>query len=90
MLSDPKSVKIQSSHQYLFALLGLAHVKAARKTLMKLTPDFQCLIEFVIAEYDCISSTDNKECCLDLAYLYVIAVNDSLSIFMEFIQTFVS
>jgi hypothetical protein len=33
---DPKSVKIQSIYQYLFALLGSAHVKAARKMLMKL------------------------------------------------------
>jgi len=34
----PKSVKIHSSCQYLFTLLGLAGVKAAHKMLMKLTP----------------------------------------------------
>jgi len=31
--------KIQSSHQYLFALLGSAPVTAACKMLMKLSPD---------------------------------------------------
>jgi hypothetical protein len=36
---DPKIVKIQSSYQYLFALLGSASVKALHKMLMKLTPD---------------------------------------------------
>jgi len=36
--ADPKSTKKQSSHQCLFALLGSAHVKAARKTLVKLIP----------------------------------------------------
>jgi hypothetical protein len=35
---DPKFAKIQSSHQYLFALLGSPHVKAVCKMLMKLTP----------------------------------------------------
>jgi len=34
----PKSVKIQSSCQYLFTLLGSIGAKAARRTLMKLTP----------------------------------------------------
>ncbi len=38
MREDPKSVKIQSSCQYLFALLGYASVKASRYMLMKLTP----------------------------------------------------
>ncbi len=33
-----KHKKRQYSHQYLFALSGSAPVKAARKTLMKLTP----------------------------------------------------
>jgi len=36
--ADPKIVKIQLSHQYLFTLLGSAGVKALRRTLMKLTP----------------------------------------------------
>jgi len=36
---DPKSVKRQSSHLCLFALLGSSHIKAAPKMLMKLTPD---------------------------------------------------
>jgi len=40
--TDPNSTKIKSSHQYLFALLGCAGVKATSKTLMKLTP---CLFE---------------------------------------------
>jgi hypothetical protein len=35
---DPKSIKIQSNCQYLFALLGSARAKTARRTLMKLTP----------------------------------------------------
>jgi len=34
MCADPKSIKILSSHQYLFAVLGSVHVKAA-KTLRK-------------------------------------------------------
>jgi len=34
----PKSVIIQSSGQYLFTLLGSTGAKAARRTLMKLTP----------------------------------------------------
>ncbi len=34
----PKSVKIQSSCQYLFTLLGSTGAKAALRTLMKLTP----------------------------------------------------
>jgi len=33
----PKRVKIMSSHQYLFTLLGSACLKAAHKILMKLT-----------------------------------------------------
>jgi hypothetical protein len=37
--ADPKNVKIQSSCQYLFALLRSACVKSASKMLMKLTPD---------------------------------------------------
>ncbi len=36
--ADPKSVKIQSSCQYLFVLLGSVHLKAACKMLMKSTP----------------------------------------------------
>jgi hypothetical protein len=36
--TDPKSVIIQLSHHYLFALFGSAHVKAARKMSIKLTP----------------------------------------------------
>ncbi len=39
MLVGPKSVRIQSSSQYLFTLLGSRNVKAARRMLMKLTPD---------------------------------------------------
>jgi hypothetical protein len=36
--ADPKSVKIQSSCQYLFVLLGSSCVKAARELLVKLIP----------------------------------------------------
>jgi len=35
----PKSVKIQSSYQYLFALLESASIKTALRKLMKLTTD---------------------------------------------------
>ena len=35
----PKSVRFQSSCQYLFTLLGSTGTKAALRTLMKLTPD---------------------------------------------------
>ncbi len=37
--TDPQSVKRQSGHQSLFALLGSSRVKAARKMLVKLTID---------------------------------------------------
>jgi len=37
-LVAPKSVRIQSSCQYLFTLLGATIVKAVRRTLMKLSP----------------------------------------------------
>jgi hypothetical protein len=39
-LVHPKSVRIQSSCQYLFTLLGSTGTKAARKTLVKLTSDY--------------------------------------------------
>jgi len=39
MPADPKSVKRQSSHQCLLALLESTHVKAGRKTLVKSTPE---------------------------------------------------
>jgi len=38
MHENPKSVKFQLSHQYLFTLLGSTSAKAVRKTLMKFTP----------------------------------------------------
>ncbi len=37
MHGNPKSIKIPSSCQYLFAFLGSASIKAASKMLMKLT-----------------------------------------------------
>ncbi len=36
--ADQKSVKIQSSLQYVFALLGSVHIKTSSKMLKKLTP----------------------------------------------------
>ncbi len=38
MCADIESVTFQLSRQYFFTFLGSAHVKASRKTLMKLTP----------------------------------------------------
>jgi len=38
-LVDPKSVKIQLSHQCLLTLLGSTSIKAVSRTLMKLSPD---------------------------------------------------
>jgi len=35
--ADPKSAKQQSTHKCIFALLGSTCIKAAHKTLMKLT-----------------------------------------------------
>jgi hypothetical protein len=35
---DPESARTQSSHQYLFTLLGSTSVKAVRRTLMKSSP----------------------------------------------------
>jgi hypothetical protein len=40
MHADPERVKFQLSCQYLFSLLGSAHIKAARGMLMKFTPGF--------------------------------------------------
>ncbi len=40
MHADPKSVKRQSSHEYLFSLLGSTLVKAAGKMLVKLTTEW--------------------------------------------------
>jgi len=37
----PKSVQIQTSHQYLFMHLGSTGAKAAHRTLMKLTPGIE-------------------------------------------------
>ncbi len=45
--ADPKSVKIQSSRQYNFALLGSACIKASFKMLMKSTP-CRLIISFCI------------------------------------------
>ncbi len=39
MCTGPKSAKRQSSHLILFTLLGSVCAKAARKTIVKLTPD---------------------------------------------------
>jgi hypothetical protein len=41
MRTDPKSAKIQLSHQSFFALLGFTSIKAASIILMKLTPFIQ-------------------------------------------------
>jgi len=50
MLVDPKSVKIKSKCQYLFALLVSMHIKAARKMLMKLTSDVYFVPALLIFE----------------------------------------
>jgi hypothetical protein len=42
---DPESVRTQSSHQFLFTLLGSTSLKAVRRTLMKSTPDHFVLIQ---------------------------------------------
>ncbi len=49
---DPESVRIQSNPQYLFTLLGSTCAKAARRTLVKLTPDD-------VETYIVISHSDN-------------------------------
>jgi len=41
MCADPKSVKNNGNLTVFFMLLGSTSVKAARKTLVKLTPDHQ-------------------------------------------------
>jgi len=48
--------KRQSCHQCHFALLGPAHVKAARKTLMKLTPRFN----FIFSIFSGMLSSDRQ------------------------------
>jgi len=52
MGADQGSSKRQSSHQCLFALLGSAHKKPARKVLVKLTPELQELIPSVIKVWE--------------------------------------
>ncbi len=47
MHADPESIKIQSSCQYLFTLLGSVSVKAVLRKLMKLTPD-QRVLDLII------------------------------------------
>jgi len=44
MSENPKIEKKTVNHQFLFALLGSAGIKALRKTLMKLTPDPDLLL----------------------------------------------
>jgi len=41
---DPKSVNIQSSCQYIFALWGYTQVKATLKMLVKFTADLECQV----------------------------------------------
>jgi len=45
LYADPKSIKIQPSCQYLFSILGSAHVEAVCKMLMKLTPGLVAAIQ---------------------------------------------
>jgi len=40
MCVDPKNVKIQSSRQYIFALLGYTLIKAVRKHVGEIDPSF--------------------------------------------------
>jgi len=44
MCADPQSVKIQSSCQYLFVILGTVHIKAARKHVGDIDPWCQYVI----------------------------------------------
>jgi len=46
--ADPKGAQRQSSHQCPFTLLESARVKAARKTLVKLTPDHQLSLKTLL------------------------------------------
>ncbi len=50
-LVDPKSVRTQSSRQYLFTLLGSTSVKAVRRTLMKPTPKAEMRQSFSTCVY---------------------------------------
>jgi len=45
MRADLKSVRTQSSRQYLLMLLVSASVKAVRRTLMKLSPNVSAKLE---------------------------------------------
>jgi len=47
----PKSIRIQSSRQYLFMLLGSTRAKAVGKMLMKLTPEQHFLIKQAIPKF---------------------------------------
>jgi hypothetical protein len=48
MLVDPKSVKIQLIHQYLFTLSGSVSVKAVHRMLMKLSPGDVMLLNLIL------------------------------------------
>ncbi len=46
----PKSVKVQSSRQYLFTLLGSTSVKVVRRMLMKLNPGLYLLMVVLVKQ----------------------------------------
>jgi len=52
MHTDPKSAKRQSSHEYFSVLIGSAWVKAARKVLVKLTPDIKIFKRLLVVPLD--------------------------------------
>jgi len=51
--ADPKSINIQSSCQYLFALWGSVLIKALHKMLVKLTPEYIASYIQFIATMNC-------------------------------------
>jgi len=69
--ADLKSIKIQSSCQCLFALLGSAPVKAFRRMLVKLTPDVN-FTKVLSAAFTLVGPKSAKwHCWLDCLFLRI-------------------
>jgi hypothetical protein len=67
----PQSVRTQSSHQYLFTLLGPTSVKAVRRTLMKLSPGVNFINMFMRSFHALRYQKQNKDWRLGYLFLHI-------------------
>jgi len=67
--ADPKSVKVQSRSQYLYALLGSGRVKAAQKIMEKSTPVRTCVTVINVLSKN--SQTNDKVKGFDFFFLKI-------------------